>query len=780
MIFLHDQSNVNHEDMTQQNRRIAEQTLKFTSKSEDIKDDVARHCAGISTLAFDDTKIWADVERVSKRHITTLLQIIRGLTERLEQLDNQLKREVQELLPKMARDTRARRQVLASLSCLKIDHRRNRISRAHGNTYQWIFKRKDNETVVWDDFVDWLHNSKQPIYWVTGKPGSGKSTLIRELDERASALHPSYGSVDAAKFILASFYFWYAGNNEEKSISGLLSSLIHQLLLPHLELVDQVISDSKWEDALVTPQLYQWEKVELVEILHKTVQHLERDNRILLFIDGLDEHDASDEERQEILELLQTITKGENVKACVASRPWNIFWDAFEGCPQLRLEALTKDDIRLYVSGKLGTNPHFRRIQVGEPQLLQIISDEIVDKARGVFLWVHLVVRDLSRVLRDGGRSKQLLRELRSIPPDLDDYFQRILESVEASYRGEAAIILQTALLSMGGDSKIPRHSSPDFLLMHLNFLEESDDLCFAAKSHLYPIGLDHIHQVQEFLELLERILSSRCMGLLEVDTDPSPDSEPPVRQKPRSVILRPWKTRIEFLHRTVRDYFATSTGSQLLHQYRRIPFDAHMFSCNLLVTNMTTKTINNPPLAIKYESVTSFLYHIRSRPDAGEAAFTLFDKMVDLIHEHAFVLRSKAERAPSAADFNGPLCQWVEHQSTAMSLAIQLNWSAYIRARLTPALVQEKRGRPLIDYALTSSPKTGCMTVTGIERMLMSQSATITDNIDRGNTAIGKLSSTTPLNQTTKKRRLSRSERSGGNRKSRQQTIARFLETHN
>lgn len=40
--------------------------------------------------------------------------------------------------------------------------------------------QNDRQWRYWDSFVDWL-KSDLPVYWITGKPGSGKSTLMKFL-----------------------------------------------------------------------------------------------------------------------------------------------------------------------------------------------------------------------------------------------------------------------------------------------------------------------------------------------------------------------------------------------------------------------------------------------------------------------------------------------------------------------------------------------------------------------------------------------------------------------
>ncbi|KAH0845847.1 hypothetical protein FOPE_11040 [Fonsecaea pedrosoi] len=700
MVYLHDQSAVDRQNMSEEMRIIADQALRATKASGDIKADIAKLSSSLSSLAIDDTTISLDVEDALERSGTYLTNEIKGLSTRLERLDDNLKAlldEVHRLLPTMNSELAARRSIVESLWFSQINNRRNNIGRAFTNTYQWIFKQKDNQVIVWDDFVEWLHSSRHPIYWVSGKPGSGKSTLIRELDERAhNMLSLSASGNDTV--LKASFYFWYAGTNDEKSMSGLLRTLIHQLLLPHLDLVDQVVSASKWEASLSgCSRLHAWEENELVEVLCRTIQHLGSSKQILLFIDGLDEHAGSDDQQQEALDLIHRLALSQNVKACVASRPYNIFRDEFQECPQLRLEHLTRNDMQLYVHGKLGQNLHFQRQLQREPQLLDNLTTEIISRARGVFLWVHLVVRDLLRVLRDGGRGKHLFRELESIPLDLDDYFQRIFESVPVPYRKDASIILQTALSCSSEDAVDVRGVTDfQFRLMHLYFLDQSEDLCFGSNSQLYDVNFAHPQEGRELLQLLERMLMSRCMGLLETGSNTNENG-----YYGYSKTMNPG-TRIEFLHRTVRDYFAGRAAVDLLHRHTDSPFDAHMFQCNLMAIDIRTFGRYGTTLGTGLFDVEKFLRHIIERPDEEETAFVLFEKVVELFDGIEMATSNYYNHLNiRSRTINQILQSWSAHRSNSMSLSIQLGWKSYVKARLTEAKVREKEGRPLLHYAL-------------------------------------------------------------------------------
>lgn len=66
--------------------------------------------------------------------------------------------------------------VLARLYFSYMPDRAESILEAHQNTFEWIFRRQDpgSDLSSWDDFTDWLQRDDSSIYWITGKPGSGK------------------------------------------------------------------------------------------------------------------------------------------------------------------------------------------------------------------------------------------------------------------------------------------------------------------------------------------------------------------------------------------------------------------------------------------------------------------------------------------------------------------------------------------------------------------------------------------------------------------------------
>ena len=83
--------------------------------------------------------------------------------------------------------------------------RQDTIAKVHRETYEWIFRDHHEGQQV--TFTQWLEQ-ESGVYWITGKPGCGKSTLIKFIcnDERTSKGMGKWG-MDKMP-IYARFFFW--------------------------------------------------------------------------------------------------------------------------------------------------------------------------------------------------------------------------------------------------------------------------------------------------------------------------------------------------------------------------------------------------------------------------------------------------------------------------------------------------------------------------------------------------------------------------------------------
>jgi hypothetical protein len=280
-------------------------------------------------------------------------------------------------------------------------------------------------------------------------------------------------------------------------------------------------------------------------------------------VDGLDEYSG---DHVELVHLLCDLFKSnENVKICLSSRAWNVFQAAFheKGYPSFLLEDLTRDDITFYVQSKLGENEMYCKY-MSESMECQDLVKEIVSRANGVFLWVFLVVRSLIRGLQNEDRLSDLKRRLQSLPTDLEEYFRHMMYNVDEAYKGEAARSFQIAL-----KSKEP------LTLMTYSILDDEDLINRAISSKTQPMTTS---ELEGRYRIMKKRLNARCQDLLEVTTlakaTPAsahqwiiPGGNSVCTERRYGCSPAPedfFIYRVDFLHRTVRDFLETKDMQDL------------------------------------------------------------------------------------------------------------------------------------------------------------------------------------------------------------------------
>ncbi|CAJ2503538.1 Uu.00g109320.m01.CDS01 [Anthostomella pinea] len=131
------------------------------------------------------------------------------------------------------------------LNCLwysTIADRQESISEAYKKTFQWIYEDPRVSGKTWSNFVDFLEGDATS-YWITGKPGSGKSTLMKFINEDPRTEAFLHGWTAGRCMLKASFYFYYNGSDMQKSEVGLLRSILHSLLDQRRDLIPVAFKD---------------------------------------------------------------------------------------------------------------------------------------------------------------------------------------------------------------------------------------------------------------------------------------------------------------------------------------------------------------------------------------------------------------------------------------------------------------------------------------------------------------------------------------------------------
>ena len=247
--------------------------------------------------------------------------------------------------------------------------------------------------------------------------------------------------------ITASFYFWNSGTELQKSQEGLLRSLLYEILSKAPDLIP-VVCDSRWNSTIVacdsrwnsTITHYRpWQLTELGQTFKRLREQVSLSLKFCFFIDGLDEYEG---DKLEMITVFKDMVVLSNIKLCLASRPWNIYEDAFgqDFDHKLYLQDLTQEDIALFARSHLAHSDN------GSQRYESLIL-EIVLRAQGVFLWVFLAVRFIQEGLINGDTILILDRRLRMFPTELEPFFEYMINSVDFVYQGHMACIFQVALI---------------------------------------------------------------------------------------------------------------------------------------------------------------------------------------------------------------------------------------------------------------------------------------------------------------------------------------------
>ncbi len=310
--------------------------------------------------------------------------------------------------------------ILEALRFEKMDERFEDVKSEHAKTFEWIFTSQGKETQLEDPttqppFIQWLKHGSG-IFHIEGKAGSGKSTLMKFIC-RSSSTEEALDEWRAGKQLISGrFFFWKPGSSLQRSLKGLTRALLHSILEQAPELIEATFPKTyqKIGDPWNAPSAVKFGLGDIQQAFVRLVgmESVYLTRRMCFFIDGLDEFDEANELDPEdhscysdLIRIFRDWTRDRpGVKLCVSSRDWKLFEKAFDPWQRIRLQDLTRGDMKTMVYDSLKEHGGSFYTEADSESELGELVEKIVERAEGVFLWVILVLksRELINLLLAG------------------------------------------------------------------------------------------------------------------------------------------------------------------------------------------------------------------------------------------------------------------------------------------------------------------------------------------------------------------------------------------
>lgn len=405
------------------------------------------------------------------------------------------------------------------------------------------------------NFIKWK-SSLSPecfILWLYARPGSGKSVMSSFL---INHMHESGYS--------CKYYFFKFGDSTKQSSSSLLRSLAFQIAkeVPPFrkalaDLTDNGLKVEKMGERMI------WEKI-FVSILF----NLDIKGPLFLIIDALDESDSV----TTVVQILSTIhLSNTSIRILVTSRETPEITTALGMVIDIPVITISADnnvkDIHLYAEAKM-------EYMHGNAEFRRSIVDQIVQRAGGNFLWVHLAIT----VIMECHREEDIKQALDEMPPGMESLYQRMVTTITPLSRSSDRCISKT-ILAWATYSRRP--------------LDAEELLCA-----LQP-GITSIID-------LRQTITQVCGHFVVVDAN----------------------NRITLVHQTARSYLLEHRHLPFSFRREEVQEDLFNKSISVFLDHQVRVKLSQRPLPpFYYYAATSWSYHLKKCLPGSDACLSLLLK---------------------------------------------------------------------------------------------------------------------------------------------------------
>jgi WD40 repeat protein len=270
---------------------------------------------------------------------------------------------------------------------------------------EWLLKR--------GSFLNWRDSANTQLYWMSAKPGAGKTILSGSVITDLRGLDRD-----------CAFYFFNHGNKEKSTIGSFLLSMAWQMARMHKDILNTFIAVSKDNRLSTANYRIIWRRLFIEGVFGIRLARPQ-----YWVVDALDECQAG----SDLVPLLLKVMESCPVRIFASSRDrYEIHKQILPQNVRVISETLTvddtKSDILLYLQAHIDQLPSDESSSSGE------MVTKILTNSDGSFLWVTLILSKLRHV----HTSTEIRQVLEDVPSDMDKFYSRILDSMWKTTYGKA------------------------------------------------------------------------------------------------------------------------------------------------------------------------------------------------------------------------------------------------------------------------------------------------------------------------------------------------------
>ena len=308
-----------------------------------------------------------------------------------------------------------------------MSNRQYDIVTASETTVEWLMK--DSNYIRWRD-------SHSGLLWIRGKPGSGKSTLMKFVLSREDITE------EGGKSVVAAFFFNARGMQLQHTPLGLFRVLLFQLMTQVTRLQAKFLEYCERKSIAQggRKEKLEWHENELRDMVSAYIQQALRWTDVKIFVDALDECGGSSaiDLASYFKQLISNCSSKGRIHVCISCRHYPIINTLVD----LKVTVEEKNTLAItdYVEGSLNLSMSAVARELDD---MRKIEREILERASGVFQWVAFVLRMVISLMKDGYHPRSVRKRMRELPTDLDDLYAHILQQVRGKHQARTLSLIR-------------------------------------------------------------------------------------------------------------------------------------------------------------------------------------------------------------------------------------------------------------------------------------------------------------------------------------------------